>query len=269
MTKFPRNQFKQGLESGDTQFGLWLSIPDTTVAEMMAGAGFDWLLVDHEHGPYELRDVMHTLQAVAPYEVGTIVRPVNDDPALLKKMCDIGVQSFLVPMIDTAEQAEAVVQAVNYPPTGRRGLGTSMARAARWNTVPNYLKKANAEICVIVQAETTTAIDNLEAIANVDGIDGVFIGPSDLSASMGYVGDVSHPDVIKTVSAGIETIRAASKYAGLLCLDDSQVAHYVSCGANFVGVGVDTLLIGNSARTLAAKFGSTEADDEPSSPAGY
>jgi 4-hydroxy-2-oxoheptanedioate aldolase len=269
MTKLPQNQFKHGLESGATQFGLWLGIPDTSVAEMMAGVGFDWLLVDHEHGPYELRDVMHTLQAIAPYNVGTIVRPVNGDPALLKKMCDIGVQSFLVPMIDTAEQAEAVVQAVNYPPTGSRGLGTSMARAARWNTVPNYLKNANSEICVIVQAETTTAMSNLEAIANVDGIDGVFIGPSDLSASMGHVGNVSHPDVVKTVSDGIEIIRRASKFAGLLCLDESQVAHYVSCGANFVGVGVDTLLIGNSARTLAAKFRTTEPDDESSPSVGY
>jgi 4-hydroxy-2-oxoheptanedioate aldolase len=210
---------------------------------------------------------MSHLQAMAAYEVAPIVRPVDGNPALLKKLCDIGVQSFLVPMIDTAEQAAEVVSAVKYPPAGRRGLGTSMARAARWNTVPGYLKHANEEICVIVQAETVTAIENLEAIANTAGVDGVFIGPSDLSASMGHVGDVTHPDVVETVSAGLRTIRAAGKHAGLLCLDKLQVPHYVECGANFVGIGVDTLLLGNSARTLASHFKSGDTDE--SSPIGY
>lgn len=267
MNSFPRNRFKAGLGTGDTQFGIWLSIPDNTIAEMMAGAGFDWLLVDHEHGPLELRDVVSHLQAMAPYDVAPIVRPVDDNPALLKKLCDIGAQSFIVPMIDTAEQAEAVVSAVKYPPAGRRGLGTSMARAARWNTVPGYLENANEEICVIVQAESVTAIENLEAIANTPGVDGVFIGPSDLSASLGRGGDVSHPEVVETTSAALRTIRGAGKHAGLLCLDALQVPHYVDCGANFIGVGVDTLLLGNSARALAAHYKS--GDDDDSSPAGY
>ena len=267
MTNKLHNRFKAALDSGRPQFGLWLGIPDNTIAEMMAGAGFDWLLIDHEHGPYELRDIMSHLQAMAPYDVAPIVRPVDDNPALLKKLCDIGVQSFIVPMIDTAEQAANVVAAVKYPPSGRRGLGTSMARASKWNTIPGYLENANENICVIVQAETTTAIKNLEAIANVEGIDGVFIGPSDLSASMGHTGNVSHPEVIEAVSNGIRTIRSASKYAGLLCLDSTQVAHYTDCGANFVGVGVDTLLIGNAARQLAAQFCSS--DGSSSSPAGY
>lgn len=267
MSDIPRNRFKAGLETGDTQFGIWLSIPDNTIAEMMAGAGFDWLLVDHEHGPFELRDVMSHLQAMASYDVAPIVRPVDDNPALLKKLCDIGAQSFIVPMIETAEQAEAVVSAVKYPPAGRRGLGTSMARAARWNTVAGYLKHANEEICVIVQAESVTAIENLEDIANTAGVDGVFIGPSDLSASLGHGGDVSHPEVVETTAAALRTIRAAGKHAGLLCLDASQVPHYVDCGANFVGVGVDTLLLGNAARALAAHYKS--GDDDESSPAGY
>jgi len=267
MSEIPRNRFKAGLESGITQFGLWLGIPDNTVAEMMAGAGFDWLLVDHEHGPFELRDVMSHLQAMASYDVAPIVRPVDGNPGLLKKLCDIGAQSFIVPMIDTAEQAEAVVRAVKYPHDGSRGLGTSMARAARWNTVADYAQCANDEICVIVQAETVTAIENLKAIASTNGVDGVFIGPSDLSASMGQLGDVSHPDVVETVSAGLRTIRAAGKHAGLLCLDASKVPDYVGCGANFVGIGVDTLLLGNSARSLAAHF--KTGDDDASAPAGY
>lgn len=267
MSDMPRNRFKAGLESGKLQFGLWLGIPDTSVAEILAGAGFDWLVVDHEHGPYELRDVLANLQAMAPYNVAPIVRPVEGDAALLKKFCDIGAQSFIVPMVDTADQAAEIVAAVKYPPAGRRGLGTSMARAARWNTVPGYLEKANDEMCVVVQAETTTAMENLEAIANTDGVDGVFIGPSDLSASMGHLGNASHPDVVEAVSDGIRNIRAAGKYAGLLCLDESIVGHFIECGANFVGVGVDALLLGNSARSLAARYKSGNGDGP--SDAGY
>ncbi len=261
------NRFRRGLESGQTQYGLWLGIPDNSIAEMMACAGFDWLLIDHEHGPYELRDVMVSLQAMSAYDVAPIVRPANGDTALLKKFCDIGAQSFLVPMIDTADEARAVVEAVKYPPQGRRGLGTSMARAARWNTVPDYINRANDEMCVIVQAESVTAIENLDAIANVDGVDGVFIGPSDLSASMGHAGNIAHPDVVETVGNAIKTVRAASKYAGLLCLDAAKLPHFIDCGANFVGVGVDTLLIGNAARNLVRQVKS--ADKNAPGDAGY
>ena len=254
------------MESGRTQFGIWLGIPDTSVAEMMAGAGFDWLLIDHEHGPFELREVMAHLQAMAPYDVAPLVRPVDGSPALLKKLCDIGAQSFIVPMIDTAAQAEEIVAAVKYPPEGRRGLGTSLARAARWNTVPGYIDRANDEMVVIVQAETATALDNIEAIAKTPGVDGVFIGPSDLSASMGHRGNIAHPEVIDAIGAALRKIRNADKYAGLLCLDHSRVAHFEECGANFVGVGVDTLLIGNAARRLAAHF---RDGGKPATEAGY
>ena len=266
MSDMPRNRFRTGLETGKTQYGVWLGIPDSTAAEIMAGAGFNWLLIDHEHGAFELRDVMTHLQAMAAYDVAPIVRPADGSPTLLKKFCDIGAQSFIVPMIDTAEQAAAVVSAVRYPPDGIRGMGTSLARAARWNSVQGYVGQANDEMLVIVQAETVTAIDNLEAIANTPGIDGVFIGPSDLSASMGHVGNVSHPEVVDTVSDALRTIRAANKYAGLLCLDESMVTHFEECGANFVGVGVDTLLLGNAARRLAAQY---KSDDDSSADAGY
>ena len=266
MTDMPGNRFRACMKTGTTQFGIWLGIPDTSVAEMMAGAGFDWLLIDHEHAPFELRDIMAHLQAMAPYDVAPLVRPVDGNPALLKKLCDIGAQSFIVPMIDTAEQAAAVVRAVKYPPEGTRGLGTSLARAARWNTMPGYLGAANDEMVVIVQAETATALDNLEAIAKTPGVDGVFIGPSDLSASMGHTGNIAHPEVIGAIGDALRTIRKAGKYAGLLCLDHSRVAHFEECGANFVGVGVDTLLIGNAARQLAAHYG---AGRKPASEAGY
>ena len=182
-----------------------------------------------------------------------------------EKVCDIGVQSFLVPMIDTADQAAAVVDAVKYPPNGTRGLGTSLARAARWNRIPGYVHDANDEMCVIVQAETAQALDNLAAIARTDGIDGVFFGPSDLSASMGYVGNPAHPEVVAALNQGIATVRAAGKHAGLLCLDETQIGNFVAAGASFVGVGVDTLLLGNAAHALAARV----KDDDGAPPAGY
>jgi len=259
MTDMPLNRFRAGLKSEQTQYGVWLGIPDPSAAEIMAGAGFDWLVIDHEHGAFELRDVLSHLQAMAAYDIAPIVRPVNDDPVLLKKLCDVGAQTFIVPMIDTPQQAEAIVNAVKYPPDGIRGMGTSLARAARWNTVEDYIANANDEMLVVAQAETITAIENLDAIVTTPGIDGVFIGPSDLSASMGHVGNVSHPEVVDTVSDALRRIRAAGKHAGLLCLDRSMISHYEECGANFVGVGVDTLLLGNAARQLAAQ---TKGRDE-------
>ncbi|MFK7957115.1 MAG: aldolase/citrate lyase family protein [Lysobacterales bacterium] len=266
MTELKGNRFLAGLKSSNPQYGLWLGIPDPSIAEMMACAGFDWLVIDHEHGPFELRDVLHHLQAMAPYTVAPIVRPVDDNPGLLKKLCDIGAQSFLVPMIETADQAAALVGAVKYPPEGTRGMGTSMARAARWNMTPNYVENANQQMCVIAQVETVAGLQNLEAITNTQGLDGVFFGPSDLSASMGYVGNPTHPEVAQAVETGIKAVSDAGKFAGLLCLDETEVPRYLKAGASFVGVGLDTLLIGNAARALAAKFSSSH-QSEPT--AGY
>ena len=266
--ELPRNKFKQGLASGNTQYGLWLGLPDSSVAEIAAGAGFDWLLIDHEHGPFELRDIMGHLQAIAPYPVAPIVRPVEGNPALLKKMLDMGVQSFLVPMVDDAAQAQAVVHALRYPPAGKRGLGTSMARAARWNQVPGYLQKANEEICLIVQVETAGAMANLDAILAVEGVDGVFIGPSDLSASMGHIGNAAHPEVVEAINKGLGAIAAAGKYAGMLCMDPALVEGYVAQGASFVGVGVDTVLLTQGAGKLVRQFkGSGGSEEKPQ--AGY
>lgn len=267
--EMPKNRFKQGQVSGQPQYGLWLGLPDNSAAEIAAVAGFDWLLIDGEHAPFDLRTIMSHLQAVAPYDVAPIVRCVEGDTALIKQLLDIGVQTLLVPMVETAEQARQLVQAVRYPPEGIRGLGTSLARAARWNQIPGYLKKANDEICLIVQVETTTAMENLDEILAVEGIDGVFIGPSDLSASMGYIGDAGNPVVVETINTGLNKISAAGKYAGLLCLDPSLTEHYVSQGASFVGVGVDTMILANETRKLAQRFkkGVPVEDEKPQ--AGY
>jgi 4-hydroxy-2-oxoheptanedioate aldolase len=267
--ELPKNRFKQGLASGQPQYGLWLGLPDNSAAEIAAVAGFDWLLIDGEHAPFDLRTIMSHLQAMAPYDVAPIVRCVEGNTALIKQLLDIGAQTLLVPMVETAEQAEQLVRAVRYPPHGIRGLGTSLARAARWNQVPGYLKKANDEICLIVQVETASAMEHLDAILQVEGVDGVFIGPSDLSASMGHIGDAGNPAVVETINVGLNKIRAAGKYAGLLCLDPSLAQHYVKQGANFVGVGVDTMILANETRKLAQRFkqGAAVEDDKPQ--AGY
>lgn len=267
--ELPKNRFKQGLASGQPQYGLWLGLPDNSAAEIAAVAGFDWLLIDGEHAPFDLRTIMSHLQAMAPYDVAPIVRCVEGNTALIKQLLDIGVQTLLVPMVETAEQAEQLVRAVRYPPHGVRGLGTSLARAARWNQVPGYLKKANDEICLIVQVETASAMENLDAILQVEGVDGVFIGPSDLSASMGYIGDAGNPVVVDTINKGLNKIRDAGKYAGLLCLDPSLAQDYVEQGANFVGVGVDTMILANETRKLAQRFkqGAPVEDEKPQ--AGY
>jgi len=252
--KLPQNKFKKALTSNKTQFGLWMGLPDTICAEIGAGAGFDWLLIDAEHAPYDLRSIQSHLQAIAPYNVPALVRPAEGTTAIIKQLLDVGAQTLLIPMVNTAEQARQLVQDSLYPPQGIRGLGTSMARAAHWNGIPDYLQKANDEICLIVQAETKQAIDNLEEIVAIDGVHGVFIGPSDLSASMGYVGNPGHPEVVAAVEQGIETIVKAGKAAGVLAVDEGLAKGYAKKGANFIGVGVDASLLATSVRNLAIKF---------------
>lgn len=252
--KLPRNEFKKSLADAGSKYGLWLGLPDTICAEICATAGFDWLLVDGEHAPYSVRDIQNHLQAIAPYNVPALVRPMEGRTALLKQLLDVGAQSFLVPMVETSVQAQQLVKDVLYPPQGVRGLGPSMARAARWNGIENYLHQANQEICLIVQAETELAMENLAAITAVEGVDGVFIGPSDLSASMGHVGNPGHPDVIAAIEKGIATIKAAGKAVGILAVDEKLVQHYTKLEVDFIGVGVDASLLASSVRQLGQKY---------------
>ncbi len=260
--KIAKNTFKQALNQDKPLFGLFMGIPNTTVAELCAGAGFDWVLIDSEHGPFDLQSIMAHLQAVAPYPVSPIVRPVEGQTALIKQLLDIGAQTLLIPMVETAEQAEQLVRACKYPPAGIRGLGTSMARAAQWNRIPDYLQKANDEVCLIVQIETLSALENIDAIAAVDGVDAVFIGPSDLSASMGHIGEPGHAKVVEAVCKGFNSILSAGKQPGVLAVTKELVDTYIQAGARFVGVGADTALISNATRKLAADYiGSAESND--------
>lgn len=252
--ELPVNRLKQALASGRTQYGLWLGLPDTTCAEICAAAGFDWLVIDTEHGPFDLPAVLAHLRTMAAYDVQAIVRPVSDDRNLLKQLLDTGAQTLVVPMIESAEQASELVRSVRYPPTGVRGLGTALARAARWNRIPEYLHRANDQICLIVQVETVRAVQALPDILEVDGVDGVFVGPADLSASMGHIGNTRHPDVVKVIGEILQKTRAAGKVAGIITMDPAQVQEYRDSGANMIGVGTDTLLLTNGAQQLADSF---------------
>lgn len=250
----PRNSFRDALRAGRAQIGLWIGLADANAAEALAGTGFDWLLFDAEHAPNDPRTVLDQLRAVAPYPVHPIVRPVQGDVALIKQYLDIGAQTLLVPMVDTADHAARLVSAMRYAPEGVRGMGAALARASRWNQIDDYVQQADAQMCLLVQAETRTAIANLAAIAAVPGVDGVFFGPADLSASMGFRGQPNHPDVQRTLLDGIATVRAAGKAAGILASDPALAQQYLDAGALFVAVGLDTMLLVRAARALVQRF---------------
>ena len=254
-----KNTFKQALRDGRPQIGLWASLADPLVAEALATTGFDWLLIDGEHAPNDLRSVLGQLQAVAPYPTHPIVRPPIGDVVLIKQYLEIGAQTLLIPMVDTAEQAARMVAATRYPPRGIRGVGSSGARSSRWSSVPRYLHEADDEMCVLVQVETQTGYANLAEIAAVDGVDGVFFGPADLSASMGHLGNAAHPDVVAAMTTGVKTVLAAGKAPGILMTDNAASQYYLDQGALFVAVGVDAMMLVKAAKTLAATFKTSAA----------
>jgi 4-hydroxy-2-oxoheptanedioate aldolase len=250
----PVNMFKRALKAGQPQIGLWMGMADAYVAELLATCGFDWILIDGEHAPNDVRSVLTQLQAMAPHPVNAIVRPVHGNAALIKQYLDIGAQTLLIPMVDTAEQALQMVSATRYPPQGIRGVGSALARASRWNQVDAYLQRSDAEMCVIVQIESVNALRNLEAIAAVDGVEGLFFGPSDLAASMGLLGKSLDPSVQAAILDGIARARKAGKAAGVLSGDRKFAQDCLAAGALFVAVGVDTTLLVRAARDLAQSF---------------
>jgi len=250
----PKNEFKVALRNRQTQIGLWLGLANSYTAELIASAGFDWLLIDGEHAPNTLQTIVTQLQAIAPYKSHPIVRPAWADHVSLKQILDLGVQTILAPMIDSAEQADQVVKATRYPPQGIRGVGSALARASQFNRTPNYLTTANDEICVLVQIETLAGVNALDDILDVDGVDGVFIGPADLSASMGFIGQPNHPEVVTVIEQSMAKIVAKGKAPGILMADEKQAKRYIDQGALFVAVGSDTGLLMNSTKALTSKF---------------
>lgn len=253
--QMPINHFKKAVQAKQRQIGVFLGLADAYTAEVMATTGFDWLLIDGEHGPNDIRSIRDQLQALAGYpQQNVVVRLPDHNPAMIKRTLDIGAQSLMIPMVESVEQAENLVKAMRYPDNGIRGVGTAMARAARWNAVGDYFEHADAEMCLIAQIETVEGVKNLADIAQVEGVDAVFIGPSDLAASMGHLGKPNHPDVKQAVADAIATIASHGKAAGVFSADPQTAQEYEKLGASFMLVGVDVLLLRQSACALAAKF---------------
>lgn len=251
--EIPVNALKRSLLAGKPQIGIWASFPSHATVEVIAGSGFDWLILDTEHSPTELATVHTMLAAMVGGTASPVVRPAWNDAVLLKRFLDLGVQNFLVPMVQNAEEARRAVAATRYPPQGVRGVAVAI-RANNFGRVKDYHKLANEQICVQVQIETQVALDHIDDIAAVDGVDGLFIGPSDLAADLGHLGNPGHPDVRAAIERACERIRKAGKFAGILAPIEADARHWLSKGFTFVGVGADVGILARNSEALAAKF---------------
>lgn len=240
--------------SGRPLYGAWLCSGSPVVAEIMAGAGLDWLLVDMEHAPNGLESTLAQLHAVSGYPSTPVVRVPSGDTVTIKQVLDLGAQNLLVPMVSTAEQAREVAGAAQYPPAGVRGVGSALARSARWNRVDGYLADAASQVSVYVQIETAEGVGNAAAIAAEPGIDGVFVGPSDLAASMGLLGQQTHPDVVAAMHRAFAAVRATGKPVGVNAFDPDIAKAYAAAGAAFLLVGADVALVARASERLAASF---------------
>jgi 4-hydroxy-2-oxoheptanedioate aldolase len=249
----PENAFKRAILSGRQQIGLWCMLPGSFVTEALAGAGFDWLLLDTEHSPADVLTVLPQLQAAAAYDVSTVVRPASNDPVLIKRLLDCGAQSLLIPYVQSAAEARAAVAAVRYPPDGIRGVA-GLTRASRFGRVQGYAQRAEQELCLLVQVETRQSLDAIEEIAAVDGVDGIFIGPGDLSASLGHPGELFHPEVIAAVEGAISRVHAAGKPAGVLTYDIAFARRCMELGTLFTAVGADLAILVRGVERLAGEF---------------
>lgn len=234
--------------------GMWVCSGSPLVAEICAGSGLDWLLVDMEHAPNGLESVLAQLQAVAPYPVTPVVRVPEADAVTIKQVLDLGAQNLLVPMVSSPEQAADVVAAVRYPPRGRRGVGSALARSARWDRVDGYLTDADRLVSVLVQVETAEGVEAAGAIAAVDGVDGVLVGPADLAASLGHLGQQGHPDVVAAVRRTLDAVRAAGTPAGVNAFDPALARTYAEAGASFVILGADVTLLARGSEELARRL---------------
>lgn len=237
--------------------GIWLGLADSYCAEIADTAGFDWLLVDGEHAPNDIRSLSAQLAVIR--RSAAVVRLPDDDPTKIKQVLDIGAQTIVVPMVESAAQAAAIRRATRYPPTGCRGVGSALARASNFAGIPDYLKTADAQICLILQVESLKGIAALDEILEVSDIDGIFIGPSDLAADMGHIGNPAHPNVKAVVLDAMARIRRAGRAAGVLSTDRDFIALCKDHGANFVGVGIDVTLYASGLRGLAKDYAPAES----------
>jgi 4-hydroxy-2-oxoheptanedioate aldolase len=248
-----RNRFKAALRRGQVQIGLWSSLCSPLVAEVIGGSGFDWIVIDSEHAPNDLMEVVHQLQALAAENVEPVVRIPIADPVAIKRYLDAGARSLLVPMVNNAATALAIVAATRYPPAGIRGVAT-VQRASRFGRVKDYLQNAATELCVLVQVETREALRNLEAIASVEGIDGIFVGPSDLAADLGHLGNPGHLEVQASIADAAARGKSAGRAMGILTPDRDEANRYLGLGFTFVAVGSDIGILARQSEALAASF---------------
>jgi len=244
----PRNILKEKIATGPMQIGCWLDFASPMVAEIASTAGFDWCLIDAEHGPNDLPLIQAQLQAMAASATPLVVRvPVGED-WILKQVLDLGVQSVLVPMIDSGAQAAAMARAVRYPPQGCRGLASVLVRASGYNAIPDYVTTANDQICLMVQAESRAALGDIDAIAQTEGVNCVLIGPSDLAADMGHIGNPDAPEVVEAIEHIIARTKAAGKAAGIFCLNADLFTHYRDLGVTMLAVATDVTTLANGLR---------------------
>ncbi|EJJ27075.1 4-hydroxy-2-oxoheptanedioate aldolase [Rhizobium sp. CF142] len=256
----PRNAFKRALAEKRPQLGLWLALANPYTAEICAGAGYDWLLIDGEHAPNDLPLMTAQLQALKGSLSHPVIRAPVGETWILKQILDIGAQTVLVPMIESGEQAKAMVRSVRYPPHGVRGVGAALARASEFNRIPDYLQTANNEVCLLLQIESRAGLDAIDEIATADGVDGVFIGPADLAADMGHLGKPGDAEVQQAVEAALIRIQSHGKAAGILTADQSLAKHYLALGATFVAIGNDVSLLASSASRLLSNFRNARPD---------
>lgn len=255
----PKNLFKQALKEGRAQIGLWQALANPYTVEISAGAGYDWLLLDGEHAPNDVPLLVSQLQAMKGTASHAVIRPPVGETWIIKQMLDIGAQTLLIPMVDSKEMAETMVKAVRYPPHGVRGVGAALARASAFNRIADYLPTANDEICLLLQVESRAGLEALDAIASTNGVDGVFIGPADLAADMGYLGKPGAPEVQEAVEKALEKIQSHGKAAGILIGDLSLAKRYLELGATFVAIGNDVTLLANATTKLLEDFKKAEA----------
>jgi len=254
MTTLPGNRFKRGLAERASQIGLWCTLSSAYAAEAVAGAGFDWLLLDTEHSPGDVLSVLAQLQALSGYpNVAPVIRPAANDPVLIKRFLDIGAQTLLVPYVQNAAEARAAVAAIRYPPRGIRGV-SALTRATQFGRVRDYAMRVERELCLLLQIETQAGLDALETICSVDGVDGIFIGPGDLAASLGHVGELDHPVVVTAIEDAIKRVVAAGKPAGILTGNATFAARCITLGTSFTAVGIDAGLLARGADALARNF---------------
>lgn len=250
----PVNTLKKTLKSGQVQRGIWLTSGTGILAELAGTAGFDWCLIDGEHGPNTVSEILPQLQALAISGTPAVVRVANAEAWMIKQVLDLGCQTVVVPMVDDAQTADAMARAMRYPPQGNRGMGASLARATGFGAVADYPHTANDQVCLLVQAESAQAVENIDAIAATEGVDGVFVGPADLSADMGYPGQPDHPEVEAAIDHLIARTVAAGKIAGIITFDESRLNEYAEKGVTFLGVGGDMMILGSALRGLAARI---------------